>query len=858
MKWFVILLLLVFIGLISAPASAITYSGANHNNTLAGLYTLFSVQYNDNIALHPNGQSIFSTNITGSWVNDSAINWTTTPQYANVTKTLPITIGTHVGYMWYADDNSGNINNTPIYTLTTNCINNYTTLNSTHLLACSCSYENISNITSYATQGMTILVPSGNCTWDNTLTITKPFKLQGAGIDVTNITSNATGYMFITYQPSVADPNNRFQITNFTINNGGNNLYLLYIYNPQDAHEYIRIDNNKLVSTVGSCRTVYVTGNVFGVVDNNIINTTSHGFGFSGTSTTQWDNIPRIFGDVYNIYFENNNITSGYIIISGGQGGRYAVRYNNWTTSLSTIPCFDAHGNQVGGSACVNTVNPCGNLGTMKVEIYGNSIELSKATGIIFGQRGGMALMFTNNIKTNTTTKSNMFVREEYTDDQWPVNTNYVQHVTNSYYWNNRNERNDATVLIPTQLDIGENCCQNTVNWEADHQYHTSSELFCTKFTNDSNNNCWKLVLFNNGTPSSSPYHTGATEPDWENVSVRYTVYDGGVNGGVNWLNMGSNDTPLAENVDFWNQNTSFDGLSGIGCGNLSSMPATCTVGVGYWVTEQNCSGVDATNIGINPTTQIDGTLYKCTATDTWSAYYVPFDYPHPLASGIPGVSLTTPENLNSTSSTTIQFNISVIDSGELENVTLWGNWSGGWHANETININGSYNETTFTKTLAAGTYIWNVKTYDEDGNSDWANLNYTLTVGTVGADTKFEYWDGLSWTEGLSTWMLWFQCYFWCTECANAEQSSGQPSLKITNNGSASGIPKVKLNESTPTGITIWVDDDNTYAGAVQLTNSYQAVGTSLAATENVTLWSWCDLEDPDPWVFETHAIVE
>ena len=87
----------------------------------------------------------------------------------------------------------------------------------------------------------------------------------------------------------------------------------------------------------------------------------------------------------------------------------------------------------------------------------------------------------------------------------------------------------------------------------------------------------------------------------------------------------------IAANVNFWNQDDSFDGTSGTGCGTLGSRPATCTTGVGYFATNQNCSDVDDANVGANPTTPISGTLYKCTSTDTWESYYTPYTYPHPL-----------------------------------------------------------------------------------------------------------------------------------------------------------------------------------------------------------------------------------
>ncbi len=97
-----------------------TYSNNQTNTTGAGTSVNFSILYNDDTVLETAGQYIFSTNNSdGTWTNESAVNFTTTPSWANVTKTLNSTIETVVGYMWYADDNVGNINNTPIYTLTT-------------------------------------------------------------------------------------------------------------------------------------------------------------------------------------------------------------------------------------------------------------------------------------------------------------------------------------------------------------------------------------------------------------------------------------------------------------------------------------------------------------------------------------------------------------------------------------------------------------------------------------------------------------------------------------------------------------------------------------------------------------------
>lgn len=87
---------------------------------------------------------------------------------------------------------------------------------------------------------------------------------------------------------------------------------------------------------------------------------------------------------------------------------------------------------------------------------------------------------------------------------------------------------------------------------------------------------------------------------------------------------------PIVENADFFNYNASFNGASGVGCGTLAARPATCATGVGYWATNQSCSDLTGL-VGANPATPISGTLYKCTAPNTWTAYYKPFIYPHPL-----------------------------------------------------------------------------------------------------------------------------------------------------------------------------------------------------------------------------------
>jgi hypothetical protein len=94
-----------------------------------------------------------------------------------------------------------------------------------------------------------------------------------------------------------------------------------------------------------------------------------------------------------------------------------------------------------------------------------------------------------------------------------------------------------------------------------------------------------------------------------------------------------------------------------------------------------------------------------------------------------PNSSLNAPINYANFSST-VQFNCSAGDlDGNLANATLYGNWSGGWHANETISVSGNFSTAVFTKDLIEGRYEWNCLVKDNLSLSDFYEQNFTLTV---------------------------------------------------------------------------------------------------------------------------------
>lgn len=94
-----------------------------------------------------------------------------------------------------------------------------------------------------------------------------------------------------------------------------------------------------------------------------------------------------------------------------------------------------------------------------------------------------------------------------------------------------------------------------------------------------------------------------------------------------------------------------------------------------------------------------------------------------------PEVNLIYPENYGNVTNE-INFNCSLNDlDSNLVNVSLYGNWSGGWHLNQTISISPNQGYATFSKNLSEGTYVYNCKVYDNLSISNSSSSNNTFNV---------------------------------------------------------------------------------------------------------------------------------
>lgn len=496
--------------------------------------------------------------------------------------------------------------------------------------------------------GDTVTIPVGSCTWDTKLTVAQGIKLFGSGSSEAGTVITSTVADHIVSYTAPGDTTFRLSNIRFVLQAASTNMPE-FNYDGTTTPTTIIMDNcyfdMKDATSVGE-----INGLFKGVVYSNTFSGHPHWDNYAHFSyswnTTQY---PYEHGTENVVYFEDNYYTNTNRLISPafnttGQGGRVAYRYNTFDNYASNFaPLLDVHGNQTGGD-----------FAPMGIEVYGNDIinaETGNPGGIALDLRGGSAKVFFNTFTGGTNPRIGI-IREEFADSQagdltydcpaaantyYPVSSYYPgkycsyegqpQHVSNTYYWANYGNGTlkspiTASASTTATSDSGAN---TLIDSTATHDIVGSDPMkFGVCMTSGvANGDCRRISAI------SEDRKTLTLATNWDADQYPQT--------GDTYYIEGDCCNAIAENSQWWTQRTgSFDGTGataaggGVGCGTLASRPATCTTGVGYWATNQSCSDLTGL-VGKSPTTPISGTLYKCTATDTWTSYYTPYTYPHPL-----------------------------------------------------------------------------------------------------------------------------------------------------------------------------------------------------------------------------------
>ena len=213
-------------------------------------------------------------------------------------------------------------------------------------------------------------------------------------------------------------------------------------------------------------------------------------------------------------------------------------------------------------------------------------------------------------------------------------------------------------------------------------------------------------------------------------------------------------------------------------------------------------------------------------------------------------VALNSPADNTYTNNPTQIFNCSAIDDLMLANITLYGSWSGGWHANETQDITGTANSTTFTKTLQDGTYVWNCLVYDNESNSDWYTSNYTLTIDTISPTMNITYPENTTYNTDVTQLNYTYietnpdKCWYSLNGGANIPITCGQNVTGLTSN-EGSNIWAVYMNDSigqeNSTSVTFFKD---TIAPVITIhspaNTTYDTKTVDLNVSADTTIDTW------------------
>lgn len=482
--------------------------------------------------------------------------------------------------------------------------------------AASCSSTDVQNaLNSITADGTTVNIPAGNCTWTTEVTYNQVYSttIQGqsttAGTCAPGGTCSATDNTVITdhvagvaFQINTASGKS-FRLSGITFNpSSGTAAYGAITIG--GASTLVRVDHSHFNDTVAGDHTFQVDG-IQGVFDHNYFDSSNQSdvfffqFTNAGASTyghESWNQADN-FGTSQFIFAENNYFVNGTFAFDCYTGGRHVFRYN----IVGTNTRLQNHGTQ-----------PDIHRGCRLEEVYNNTFTFSSnpassSFSFLMDQEGGTGMWWGNTVTGFCTFQREDVVRtngETYAEGNGPpagwgyCGTTIVAGDTT---------KTCSGGLCPSAWD--ENTSNTMGNACMDQVGRGQGDLLSGDFPTVCNQT-QGCSTYDGQWPrqAQSPMY------NWGN-----TVNTSSYCSGTYWGNF---DYAAVENRDYYlqlpnlNESSSFNGSAGIGTGSTAPT-STCTPYVGYW---------DTTN----------STLYQCSSTNTWTAYYTPYTYPHPLTQGNP------------------------------------------------------------------------------------------------------------------------------------------------------------------------------------------------------------------------------
>lgn len=489
----------------------------------------------------------------------------------------------------------------------------------------------INGPTHVAVNGDVIQIPAGTCTWTTGITVGSGIGITVSGSGTPNstpsttgpsasctatvITDNISGGNVFQFQPTATSSLSRISCMKIRTDNSSviNAPFTAAGTCDSSTCPNLRIDNVTLDASlqgqVADSGSKILTDNMFGVLDHNSMSGSTGGPGmeFLSYNNSAWQGIGDFgdnswastdtFGTAKTMYIENNAFGANVVVTESEAqvphgyegGGRVAVRFN---TCNGCIVGLSNHGTDSNGRP----------RGARQGEFYNNTFVCtntgSGCQGV--GVRSGVYIMFGNSL----TAAAGAWFNEYMSLNAFRVNVIWASP------WNQCNGSgpyDDNSVSPPVCID------------QPGRRGGT---------------------LLSGSTPSPVGWVSEVIDPNYEWNDSGYTPVFGNVSSDYSgmiadrdWYTDNSNGTPHAQT----SPTSPFNGTSGVGFGTLARRPTSCTSQVGYFATDQGNWNESGNSFG-------QGQLYVCTATNTWTLYYTPYTYPHPLVTGtLTGSNSPTP-----------------------------------------------------------------------------------------------------------------------------------------------------------------------------------------------------------------------
>jgi hypothetical protein len=299
--------------------------------------------------------------------------------------------------------------------------------------AASCNYSDVNAVINgpvhTAKNGDTIHIPSGSCSWTNTIVVPRNIGITimgngtpnsgagttGAGTLNTTIIDNIPGGALFWLSPTLGNSLTRISTLNLvpgarlTPYTSGTNAFSVVGICTASGCPNLRVDNLSLsgwqTAVVGTAASIILTDNVWGVADHNTVIGDGSLLYFINANQSAWlgvgaygDNswaTADTFGTAQAMYFENNLFTNAnaseddYAPTGGGSGGaRDTCRFNTYDPPTGSAVICGGHGTS-------STGRP---RSVRQVELYHNTITAPSPCDAIQGINGGVALNFNNNV----------------------------------------------------------------------------------------------------------------------------------------------------------------------------------------------------------------------------------------------------------------------------------------------------------------------------------------------------------------------------------------------------------------------------------------------------------------------------